>query len=75
MRVDGFDTKISEQILRERGLLEKPTGLAAFGSRNYAPVIERPKTIEEDKPEVIEDEGGHAADCGIYDGEDCTCNK
>jgi hypothetical protein len=57
----------------------KLTGLAAFGAKNYVPLIERPKTMadneEKDEIEVIEDEGGHASDCGIYDGEDCTCNK
>lgn len=31
-------------------------------------VLEQPDEIE-----VIEDEGGHAPDCGIYDGTECTC--
>lgn len=28
---------------------------------------------EPDEIEVIEDEGGHAPDCAVYDGGDCDC--
>jgi hypothetical protein len=28
---------------------------------------------EPDQIEVIEDEGGHAPDCAIYEGGECTC--
>jgi hypothetical protein len=75
--------RIIEEVLEEQGLFEQPTGLAAFGAR-----IEKVKTMEsftpktpivqaddEDRPEVIEDEGGHSPDCGVYDGEDCTCKN
>lgn len=74
---EGLDAlnEVTEELLNKA---PKPTGLAAFGARNYKPFVpEKPvKTmadVEKDEIEVIEDEGGHAPDCAIYDGAECTC--
>lgn len=76
----GLDAlnEVTESMMRDA---PKPTGLAAFGARSSAAVIPIVKTppvktmadLEKDEIEVIEDEGGHAPDCGVYDGEVCSC--
>jgi hypothetical protein len=67
---EGSDA-LSQYIAEKEAKIEKPTGLAAFGARDYVPVIERPKTMDE--IEVIEADEEHAPECEVYIGGDCTC--
>lgn len=76
------ELRVINEMNEEMGVFEQPVGLAAFGARTNP--IEPVKTMEsftpkkqtaddEDRPEVIDDEGGHTSECAIYDGEDCNC--
>jgi hypothetical protein len=76
--------RIINEMNEEQGAFEPLTGLAAFGARanpiekiktmeSFTPKMSVVQTDDEDRPEVIDDEGGHTSECAIYDGEDCSC--
>jgi hypothetical protein len=71
-RARGADIDNIGKWLEEKGLADRPVGLAAFGAVSPKR-FELVKAEEVDQVEVIPEDETHSADCQVYEGGDCTC--